>query len=278
MDANEREPAHDVSTGGGTAARMKRELTGEAQSVKESLNDLGPKTEDRMGGSRESTAKALAWTATSLHSQTDKMSQLAHSAADRIQVGADYLRERDVERIVEDVRAVVKKYPGRSLAAAAILGFLWRGRSEGRRPGNEARGSITGTGKSKQNSNPDVKQAGQLNENVARLVEENKMKRDADIQQIATERRGSVLGFLLAGMGIGAALSVLAAPRPGVETRGRIAHKCLDGIEAANMKVRSARLQIQDLMDRSQRRVTSAVATGHQRFRSAEIRTRDGDL
>jgi hypothetical protein len=52
------------------------------------------------------------------------MSQLAHSAADRIQVGANYLRERDVERIVEDVRGVVKKYPGRSLAVAAILGFL----------------------------------------------------------------------------------------------------------------------------------------------------------
>jgi hypothetical protein len=257
---------------------MKRDLTDEAHNVKESLNDLGRKTADRMGDSREATAKALAWTATSLHSQTDKMSQLAHSAADRIQVGADYLRERDVERIVEDVRGVVKKYPGRSLAAAAILGFLWRGRSEGRRPENEARGSITGTGKSKQNSNPDVKQAGQRNENISRLVEENKMKRETDVQENTTERRGSVFGFLLAGMGIGAALSVLAAPRPGIETRGQIAHKCLDGIEAANMKVRSARLRIQDLMDRSQRRVTSAVATGHHRFRSAEIRTRDGEL
>ena len=145
MDENEREFAPDVSTGGGTAARMKRDVT-DKQNVKESLNDLGRKTTDRIDGSRESTAKALAWTATALHSRTDKMSQLAHSqtdkmsrlahsradkmtkfahsAADTIQVGADYLQERDVERIVEDVRAVVKKYPGRSLAAAAILGFL----------------------------------------------------------------------------------------------------------------------------------------------------------
>jgi len=135
MEGDERKSLHDVSTGSGAAARMKRDLTDKAQNVKESLHDLGRNTADRIGSSREATAKALAWTATSLHSRTDKMSRLAHSetdkmsrlvhsAADRIQGGADYLRERDVERIVEDVRAVVKKYPGRSLAAAALLGFL----------------------------------------------------------------------------------------------------------------------------------------------------------
>jgi ElaB/YqjD/DUF883 family membrane-anchored ribosome-binding protein len=135
MDTNERESTPNVSPGSGAAARMKRDLTDKAQHVKEGLNNLGRKPSDRIDGSRESTAKALAWTATALHSRTDKMSQLAHSrtdkmsqlahsAADRIQVGADYLRERDLERIMEDVRGVVKKYPGRSLAAAAILGFL----------------------------------------------------------------------------------------------------------------------------------------------------------
>jgi ElaB/YqjD/DUF883 family membrane-anchored ribosome-binding protein len=124
MDANERESGLDVTTGSGAAARMKRNFKDRAQDAKESLNDLGRKTADRIDDSREPTANALSWTATSLHSRTDKISQLAHSAADRIQVGADYLRERDVERIVEDVRGVVKKYPGRSLAVAAILGFL----------------------------------------------------------------------------------------------------------------------------------------------------------
>ena len=135
MDANEREPGAGLSTGSGAAARMKRSLTDKAQDAKENLNYLGRKTGFGIDGSKESTAKALAWTATSLHSrtdkmsqlahsQTDKMSQLAHSAADRIQVGADYLRERDAERIIEDVRGLVKKYPGRSLTAAAILGLL----------------------------------------------------------------------------------------------------------------------------------------------------------
>jgi len=124
MDADERESMADVSTGGGTAARMKKNLVDKAQDAKDSLTDLGRKTADRIDGSRESTANALAWTATSLHSRTDKMSHLAHSAADKIQVGANYLRERDVDRIKEDVLGLVKKYPGRSLVAAAILGFL----------------------------------------------------------------------------------------------------------------------------------------------------------
>jgi hypothetical protein len=135
MDGNERESTADVSAGSGTAARMKKNLIDKAQDAKDGLTELGLRTAGRIDGSRESTANALAWTATSLHSgtdkmsrslhsRTDKMSHLAHSAADKIQVGANYLQERDVDQIVEDVRGLVKKYPGRSLAAAAIFGFL----------------------------------------------------------------------------------------------------------------------------------------------------------
>jgi hypothetical protein len=128
MDANERESAADVSTGSGAAARMKRNITDKAQDAKESTANALAWTATSLHLRADKMSKlahsATDKTATSLHSRTDKMSKFAHSAADRIQVGADYLRERDVERIVEDVRGLVKKYPGRSLAAAAILGFL----------------------------------------------------------------------------------------------------------------------------------------------------------
>lgn len=134
MDANESESTVDITTGS-AAERMKRNLSDKAQNMKESLNSFGRKTANRIDDSREPTANALARTAKSLHSRTDKMSQLAHSrtdkasqlahsAADRIQVGADYLREHDVEQILDDVRTLVKKYPGRSLAAAAMVGFV----------------------------------------------------------------------------------------------------------------------------------------------------------
>jgi hypothetical protein len=128
MDTNERESMADVSTGNGAAAGMKRNLTDKAQDAKASTANALARTATSLHSATDKTATSLHSatdkTATSLHAQTDKMSKFAHSAADRIQVGADYLRERDVERILEDVRGLVKKYPGRSLAAAGILGFL----------------------------------------------------------------------------------------------------------------------------------------------------------
>jgi methyl-accepting chemotaxis protein len=124
MDANNRESAADVSTGSGTAARMKRNIADTAQDAKETLNEIGRKTADRIEHSRESTANALERTATSLHSGAEQVSEFTHSAANRLQNTADYLREKDLDRMAEDLRGIVKRYPGRSLAAAAILGFL----------------------------------------------------------------------------------------------------------------------------------------------------------
>ena len=100
------------------------------------------------------------------------------------------------------------------------------------------------------------------------------MEYNANIQETAAERReyGGLLWFLLAGLGIGAALSVMLAPRPGAVTRRRIANKCLDGVKIANGKVHQARLRMHKLMDESQRRVTAAVAAGREMFNGVETR------
>ena len=124
MDANNRESAADVSTGSGTAARMKRNISNTTEEAKATLNEIGRKTAERIENSRESTANALQRTATSLHSGAEQMSEFTHTAADRLQNTADYLRETDLDRMIEDLQGIVKRYPGRSLAAAAILGFL----------------------------------------------------------------------------------------------------------------------------------------------------------
>jgi ElaB/YqjD/DUF883 family membrane-anchored ribosome-binding protein len=79
---------------------------------------------DKIDDSRESAAGALGKTASSLHSGGDKLSGVAHSAADKIQATADYVRRTDLKGMAEDVQDIVKRYPGQSLAAAAILGFL----------------------------------------------------------------------------------------------------------------------------------------------------------
>lgn len=124
MDANNRESSADVSTGRGAAARMTRNIADTAQDAKETLNQIGRKTADRLDNSRQSTANVLERTATSLHSGAEQMSEFTHSAAERLQNTADYLREADLDRMIKDVQEFVKRYPGRSLAAAAIAGFL----------------------------------------------------------------------------------------------------------------------------------------------------------
>jgi gas vesicle protein len=92
------------------------------------------------------------------------------------------------------------------------------------------------------------------------------MTNHAEVQNAKTEctRHGSALGFLVAGLGIGAAVSVFLAPKSGAETRQWIATKCLDGVDAANAKVRRTRLRVHELVDEGQRKVSEAVIAGRE--------------
>jgi ElaB/YqjD/DUF883 family membrane-anchored ribosome-binding protein len=119
--------SHGESTGSGgtsTAARMKEQISETAADVKEKVTDFGRKAAYKIDDTRQSAAGALDKTATSLHSGSDKLSGVAHSTADKIQATADYVRQTDLKGMAEDVQDIVKRYPGQSLAAAAILGFL----------------------------------------------------------------------------------------------------------------------------------------------------------
>jgi ElaB/YqjD/DUF883 family membrane-anchored ribosome-binding protein len=121
------------AAGGGAAARMK--LSDTAADLKEKVADLGRRAADSIDSSRQSAAGALDSTASTLHSGADQLSGTAHTAADRIQATAhstadilqataDYVRQTDLKGMVDDLTGVVKRYPGQSLAAAAVLGFL----------------------------------------------------------------------------------------------------------------------------------------------------------
>ncbi len=71
---------------------------------------------------------------------------------------------------------------------------------------------------------------------------------------------GGYFGYLVAGLGIGAALSVFFAPRSGEETRKMIANRCLNAIETTNKKVRETRAHIKEFADRGQERISAVVA------------------
>jgi len=81
------------------------------------------------------------------------------------------------------------------------------------------------------------------------------------------ERQHSTFAYLVAGLGIGAALSVFLAPKSGEETRNWLANKCFDSVDTANEKVRQARVQVREIVDRGQQQVSDAVAAGRAAIR-----------
>src|ERR1017187_8530180 len=92
------------------------------------------------------------------------------------------------------------------------------------------------------------------------------MKNQCDVQDssISSSDGSSTIAYLIAGLGIGAVVSILLAPKSGAETRQWIANKCLDGVEAANKNVRHTRRQVKDMMDQGQEKITEAVEAGRE--------------
>jgi len=64
------------------------------------------------------------------------------------------------------------------------------------------------------------------------------------------DRDGSSFLWFLAGLGVGAVVGVLYAPRSGDETRDVIRSKAQESAERARQQVRRAREQANDWMDR----------------------------
>ena len=125
---------HQQAEGGAaTAARMK--LSEKVAEVKAQVADFGRKAIGNLEESRHSAAGALGQTAAKLHTSGEHLSAAAHTAAgqisgvahktaEKLEAAADYLRATDLKAMGEDVKDVVKRYPGPALAAAAVLGFL----------------------------------------------------------------------------------------------------------------------------------------------------------
>jgi len=137
MDDNDN-PSSETPFGqpeGGTAAAARMKLSEKAAEVKEKVADFGRKTMDGIDESRKRTAGTLDQASAKLHSggdqilgaahtAADQISGVAHGAADKLQAAADYIRETDLKGMGEDLRDIVKRYPGPALAAAAVLGFI----------------------------------------------------------------------------------------------------------------------------------------------------------
>jgi ElaB/YqjD/DUF883 family membrane-anchored ribosome-binding protein len=105
-------------------------LSDTAAQVKDKVSDLGRTAADTIDENRGAAASGLEKAASALHENAgslpggEKVSSLAHAAAEKLSSTAGYVREHDVNRMMADVETLVKNNPGPSLLAAAAIGFL----------------------------------------------------------------------------------------------------------------------------------------------------------
>jgi gas vesicle protein len=93
---------------------------------------------------------------------------------------------------------------------------------------------------------------------------------DEDVNvQMQSGNRWSKFTWLLAGVGIGAAVGILLAPQSGENTRERISTKTRNRMEAVNSKIRQTGQQVGDWIDESKQQVREAVDAGRDAFSKA---------
>jgi len=107
-----------------------QELSDGAASAKDAMSNVTRSAADRLDDTRATTADGLDSAASALHKGADRLpggetvTELAHSAAERLKTTADYVRQNDLNRMKADVETLVKNNPGPSLLVAAAFGFL----------------------------------------------------------------------------------------------------------------------------------------------------------
>ena len=98
--------------------------------VQERASELSESASDALHAGRKGAARALGQTAKTLHANAEKLpggervTNLAHEAADKIEATARYVRRHSARDMLVDVGELVKEHPGKSLLAAAIVGYL----------------------------------------------------------------------------------------------------------------------------------------------------------
>jgi len=111
-------------------AKTNEALSDAATTAKAKVEEFGRAAANKFDEGRMGTADALSSAASSLHDSAanftagQKVVDIAHSAADKMEATADYVRKHDMKQMFADVKSVVKSNPGPSLLVAVAVGFL----------------------------------------------------------------------------------------------------------------------------------------------------------
>ena len=108
---------------------MKAKVTDAASTAKQKASDAGRQATEQIDAKRGSAADALQSTASTIHEQAknlpgrETIKHVAHSAAEKLDSTAGYIREHDVKAMFSDVENMVRRNPGPALLIAASIGF-----------------------------------------------------------------------------------------------------------------------------------------------------------
>ncbi len=114
----------------GTESNISDRVSDAVEQTKSKLTEFGSNAADKFDQNRVSAASGLEGAADSLHQRADqlpggdKVTNMAHTAADKLSATANYVRQNDFASMMNDVEGLVKKNPGPALVVAAGLGFL----------------------------------------------------------------------------------------------------------------------------------------------------------
>jgi ElaB/YqjD/DUF883 family membrane-anchored ribosome-binding protein len=98
--------------------------------VTDKVTETATQVKDSLNANRNVAAHGLEQAASTLRDKADSLpggetvTDLAHTAADKLTATAGYVRETDVNTMMADVETLVKNNPGPALMAAAVVGFL----------------------------------------------------------------------------------------------------------------------------------------------------------
>jgi ElaB/YqjD/DUF883 family membrane-anchored ribosome-binding protein len=100
-----------------------------AHEMKEKVEDAGGRVASQLDRGRESAAQKMDEAAAAISRKAAEfpvgkgLADTLDHAAHRIEGGARYLREHDVDTVLNDAREKVRMHPGGALAVAAVAGF-----------------------------------------------------------------------------------------------------------------------------------------------------------
>jgi ElaB/YqjD/DUF883 family membrane-anchored ribosome-binding protein len=113
-----------------TFENVRDDFSTRAGEAKLKVSEMARTAAETVDQSRSAAARGLETAASAMHDRADRLpggervSGLAHSAADRLSSTADYVRRNDLSSMKGDVEVLVKKNPGPALLVAAAVGFF----------------------------------------------------------------------------------------------------------------------------------------------------------